>query len=340
MGTPPFSLKEKRDIAESEKQEKIDAIAAADERDSEMNITFGNLADDFLLWATNNKKSFKDDIGRYNNHIKKPLGDLPARSITAKHIDDLKTEMKIANLSDKTIHHTIGLIRAIYNKAAYWKTYTGQMPELKFDKFDNKRVEFLSFEEAAELLDKLKKVNDGTMYHQAVISLHAGLRFGEIAKLTWADVNFENRILTILDPKGIHTRTVHMTDSIHALLLELKSDESRMNDLCFPDQYGNRQKHVSNTFYRITNELFNKDVNDRRQKICFHSLRHTFCSWLAIQGVSLYEIQKLAGHSEIKMTARYAHLIPELQKKAIQSLEDSFKIEVKNIQKRRFSVVR
>ena len=54
----------------------------------------------------------------------------------------------------------------------------------------------------------------------------------------------------------------------------------------------------------------------------------------------MYEIKELAGHSDIKMTVRYAHLMPETKKKAIQTLEDSFKVEAKNIKKRRFRIVK
>ena len=43
----------------------------------------------------------------------------------------------------------------------------------------------------------------------------------------------------------------------------------------------------------------------------WHSNRHTFCSWLAMAGASIKEIQELAGHKTITMSARYSHLSPE-----------------------------
>jgi integrase len=43
----------------------------------------------------------------------------------------------------------------------------------------------------------------------------------------------------------------------------------------------------------------------------WHNNRYTFCSWLAMAGVSIKEIQELAGHKTITMSARYAHLAPE-----------------------------
>jgi hypothetical protein len=51
------------------------------------------------------------------------------------------------------------------------------------------------------------------------------------------------------------------------------------------------------------------------------TLRHTFASWLALQGTSLYEIKELMEHKSIKMTERYAHLMPNVKIKAVNKLE-------------------
>lgn len=59
------------------------------------------------------------------------------------------------------------------------------------------------------------------------------------------------------------------------------------------------------------NELFNDGVSDIKHRIMIHTLRHTFASHLAISGTPLQIIQKLLNHKDIKMTMRYAHLLPE-----------------------------
>ena len=48
-------------------------------------------------------------------------------------------------------------------------------------------------------------------------------------------------------------------------------------------------------------------LNDR---LHFHSLRHTFATWLVQSGVGIYEVQKLMGHSSVAVTQVYAHLAP------------------------------
>jgi site-specific recombinase XerD len=59
---------------------------------------------------------------------------------------------------------------------------------------------------------------------------------------------------------------------------------------------------VSKTFKAYARKA---GLND---KLHFHSLRHTFASWLVQDGVSIYEVQKLLGHSSVKVTEVYSHL--------------------------------
>ena len=68
----------------------------------------------------------------------------------------------------------------------------------------------------------------------------------------------------------------------------------------------------------------NEGVNDRRQRVIFHSLRHTFASWLAIEGTPLYSIAKLMGHKSISMSERYSHLSPDHKKDIVIGLERMF----------------
>jgi len=70
--------------------------------------------------------------------------------------------------------------------------------------------------------------------------------------------------------------------------------------------------------------LFNVGVDDRRQRVTFHTLRHSHASWLAIQGESLLVIKEALGHKDLKMTQRYAHLADEARRRAAERLEKDF----------------
>ena len=64
----------------------------------------------------------------------------------------------------------------------------------------------------------------------------------------------------------------------------------------------------------------NDGITDRRQKVVFHSLRHTFASWLALDGVDIYRIKELMRHKDITQTQRYAHLMPSDARAAVERL--------------------
>jgi len=78
---------------------------------------------------------------------------------------------------------------------------------------------------------------------------------------------------------------------------------------------------ISITFKRTVEELkLNEGIDDPRLKICFHSCRHSYASWLIEEGADLYTVQKLLGHKTNIMTQRYAHLSENRLREAAQSL--------------------
>jgi len=93
----------------------------------------------------------------------------------------------------------------------------------------------------------------------------------------------------------------------------------------FLSSKGGRVLEVSDSYSRVVERLgFNEGIKDRRYKITFHSLRHTFASWLALQGEALLTIKELLGHKTLEMTLRYAHLMPDQKRAAPLRLEKSF----------------
>lgn len=51
-----------------------------------------------------------------------------------------------------------------------------------------------------------------------------------------------------------------------------------------------------------------------------HDLRHTFASFLIRQGIPLYHVSQLLGHSDIRITQRYAHLAPDYLRECLNVL--------------------
>ena len=302
-------------------------------------MTFEKLAEKYLKWSEQNKsREGIDDKSRYENHLKARFDKKRLDEISLFDLERMKSEMTKEKKSPKTISHCLGLIRQMYNKAMDWNLYHGENPIKKkrpgekkgiMPTVRNARDRFLSIEEAENLLMKLKRnhqikkeykeLKDPKLHDMALISLHTGARAGEIFNLRGNDVDLQNELITLRDTKNTETRYAPMTKEVKAILKRRMPED--LNAFVFTDNDGNKIKEVSKAFDRIVNSIgLNAGVEDRRKKVVFHSLRHTFASWLAIEGIPLYTIAKLMGHKSISMSERYSHLSPDHKKGAVNAV--------------------
>ena len=126
----------------------------------------------------------------------------------------------------------------------------------------------------------------------------------------------------IADPKSGASRSAYMTQTIKKVFENKKS--GKPEEWVFKDKEGKKFSEISRTFESVVLELgLNKGIEDPRQKVCFHTLRHTFASWLAIKGTPILTIKELLGHKTLIMTIRYAHLIPDQKRAAIEGIEEA-----------------
>ncbi len=289
---------------------------------------FSEMAKKYLEWVKENKSRDIEDKGRYENHLKEQLGNKHLSEISSFDVERLKSNLMKKELAPATIKHCLGLIRQIFQKAREWGFYQGDHPlkGVKMPVLNNKRERFLSHEEADLLLKELAAIKGRATHDQALLALHCGLRAGEIFNLKVQDIDFENGLIRILDPKNNENRTAYLNETVREML------ESRLRD--HKGEYvfsgrgttGCRIKVVSQTFDLVVKKLgFNEGIEDSRQRVVFHSLRHTFGSWLAIQGTPILTIRELLGHRSLTMTLRYAHLIPDMKRDATLALEANFK---------------
>ncbi len=325
MGLRPQSLKEQRQMemddrakAEAEKI-KIEAAQIAEEK---QNVTFGEVAEQFIEWGKANKKSWKDDENRYNQRLKTPLGRLKIKDVSNAYIDTLKAGW-LKKVSPKTVDHYLSLIHSIFEHAIKSLKIEIQNPikDVKRPVYDNKKTRFFSHAQAAQLLEYLNKKRTMTTHDQTILGLYAGLRFSEIAKLKWDDINLDTGLIEIRNTKTHLNRQAYITAPIEKMFRRRMADGAKDPVYVFRSRNGKQQKHVSSHFYRAMDILgFNSPGMSRVDTFDFHSTRHTFASWLASTGISLYEIMALMGHQDISQTQRYAKLLPETKRRAVEQL--------------------
>lgn len=318
----PTRLSEKREIEDNLKA----AAKAEQERLEKETVSFDAFfTDTYLPQAKADKKprSVKREEGLYDKWIKDVIGRFPLKDIAPFHLEKLKKVMAEGKQSPRSIEYALAIIRQVFNTARRLGSYVGDSPtsQVKAPKVDNGRMRFLTREEAAALLDALK-AKSTDVHDMTVLSLFAGLRFGEIASLTWQDVDLNKGVLTVRDAKA-GSRYAFLTKQAVDVLKS--RSQGKLSDYVFPSRKINREDQeqegqavkytigkmdrISVTFARTVEELkLNDGIDDPRLQICFHSCRHSYASWMIEQGADLYTVQKLLGHKTNVMTQRYAHL--------------------------------
>ena len=308
----PVTLRGKREIARTER-----------ERQEKQGITFGDyFINTFISQAILEKpRETKEKKSHFENWIKSVIGPLPFNEIGVLELEKIKTNMLTQGRAPRMIQYVFSTIRRVWNDAKTKGIVFEDCPtkKIKLDRFDNKRARYLTHDEADRFLDELKKKNE-SLWLMALISLHSGLRFGEIASLRWGDIDAGRKIIGIRHSKGGFSRYGRMTEEMRQVLSGM--EQGKREELLFTDSNTNRMKRPSKIFSAVIDDLgLNEGVTDARQKLTFHSLRHTYASWLVDRGIGLYDVQKLLGHRSSQLTERYSHLSDERLTQDVKELE-------------------
>ena len=320
-GEGATSLAEKRQKAEVKRK----VEEAEREQEQLRAVSFGQVFNnDYMPNARLNKSKVSCDKedGFYRNWISGVLGDKPLVEIAPFDLERLKKVMLDAGKSPKTTHYCLAVVRQVFNFAKRNGVFHGDNPVtfVKKPTADNRRLRFLTHEEADRLLVALAD-RSSDVHDMALLSLHCGLRAGEIFSLKWQDVDLGRGVLSLLDTKSGKCRAAIMTDAVKDMLAARQA-VTILSGLVFPSRTGERIVEMSNTFQLVADGMgLNNGVTDRRQKVVFHTCRHSFASWLVEQGVDLYTVKELMGHGSLSMTERYSHLSPDKLRRAVKTLE-------------------
>jgi len=227
-------------------------------------------------------------------------------AINAEAIQFFQTKCQKAAAANKTINNRVAVLSSIL-RMAYKQRLIVNMPEIKLLKLDKLPPKCFGDDQVKTILDKAT----GLVRDVAVVALNTGMRSGEMRRLKWDDVDFENNQIIVRISKNKRFRVIPLNDMLKSHLREMKLRnkqfvfELRGLPCCDSALY--------KPFKRFLRGLnIEGDV---------HSLRHTVATRLARKGESLYIISKILGHSTIKTTERYAHLRSVDLESAVDALQ-------------------
>jgi len=180
---------------------------------------FKDVAAKYLEWASQNQtRNGREDTYRYKKYLSPVLDNKRLNEISSFDLERLKSQLMKVGLAPGTVKHCLVIFRQIFNKAVSWGMYKGDNPikGVKMPVLQNQRERFLSHEEAHLLLLELKKTSK-QLHDMAVISLHCGLRAGELFALKGQDLDFENGLMHVADPKNKESRKAFMTEDVKTI---------------------------------------------------------------------------------------------------------------------------
>ena len=241
----------RKSLIEKENQRKLD-----EEKKAKDNITFGDVFERYIEQAFQDKahKTCTDEQSKYTHWIKPLFENKPMKDISPFLLEKLKKEMADKEKTPRTISYVLAVVRQVFNYAKNHGLFNGDNPVSKVKKpsEDNRRVRFLSYEEADLLLNELAKISP-MLHNVALLSPHCGLRAGEIFNLEWTDVDLKDGTLLIKDTKSGRNRHAIMTQDVRKMLENIVQDKN--SEIVFPSRKGGKITEVSRTFDRVVERL-------------------------------------------------------------------------------------
>ena len=319
--TPPFTYKEiltaRADDLAAIEQAELDKQLGQEQQNR---LVLNNMFQEYCT-VHSTKVSLNTEQSYFKTWIKPALGKKCLDEIKLLDLERIRLKMHKAGRAPQTIAHVKNIVRQVFHYAIDHDLYYGPVPTLKFlkkQRYNNKRERFLSYREADELLAEIR-LHSRQCYEMAKVSLYTGMRFGEVAGIRWQHINLSQRTIFIAEPKNDTSRTSLIDPDIIELFNSMT--QGAPDELVFPSTNGKVMIQVSDTFNRSVVKLgLNTGISDRRLKVVFHTLRHTYASWMANLGVPTQVISRVLGHASATMTDRYTHINDNSVQEAVMAV--------------------
>ena len=341
------------DAKYADKHEEI-FVATETTVDEWFDVWINNIVRDL---APNTVRNYRE---RYVQNIQPVIGKMLIANVKPMHCKKVLVQMD-ENYAGSTIRQTYITMGTMFKAAKMNDViYKHPMDGVRYNKPVRapSDIKFLTREEQRLFLEAAKKTHN---YYQFALVLETGLRTGELIGLTFDDIDYETRTLTVSKtmefryteqiwragpPKTIQSyRTIPLTDTAYEILKTLRDHRNERKESSLLSQEleyvdrrtGEARKFVMRDLVFInwrTGEptknssydtfLYKLCDNAGIKRVCMHALRHTYATRAIECNIQPSVLKRLLGHASIKTTVdRYVHTTNE-------SLEEAVKLFQKN----------
>jgi integrase len=244
-------------------------------------------------------------LGKLQERLGGP--ERPLHEIRGEDVSTLKDDLLREGRSAATVNQYVAYLRAVMRRAVGEWGVTLDLPPMRPLRLRNARSRCLTVEEEASLASALE--DRPALAALVRFLLGSGARLSEATGLRWQDVDLGESLVTFRSTKNGETRTVPLSSDLRGFLVALRGEQGSAAAPWVLPYYTVR---TAPRRYRNPHGAFKAAC--RRGTLAdlrIHDLRHTFASRLVARGVSLYQVSRLLGHKDVRMTQRYSHLSVE-----------------------------
>lgn len=306
--------------------------------------TFGEILN---MWMDNNRIKLKGaTINKYQNlidtHILPTLGHIKITELTATIINTFLSEkLKCGRLDKKgglspTYVKSIMLIINAAIQYAVQEKYCSPLNTPICKPVDSKtEIQILSLDEQRRL-DAYLRLEKNPTNIGILLSLHMGLRLGEICALSWNDVDFTNQIIKVRHTVarvrdqslqlGRKTCLIIDRPKTKASIRDIPIPSSLLPELYFWNKTSTSKYVVSEKDTFVSPRTFEYRYHCILSKsgvksVNYHALRHTFATRCIEAGVDIKSLSEILGHSNVGVTLNtYVHSSIEMKRTQLEKL--------------------
>lgn len=237
--------------------------------------------------------------------------DRDVRSVTARDLDWLIDRLKTTERnSNATINRKLSALSKILKTAERYDPEF-RMPRIEKLREPEGRTKVFTDDEIEAMCVAARDLGKPWLADLIIIGMDTGLRLSEIINLRYDDVLTATKgdlWITVRESKNGKSRRIPCTSRVVEILQTHRTHGREVFDQTFP-----HKSAVQTAWGQVRSHMGRQNDKDW----VFHTLRHTFCSNLVRNGVDVLTVAKLAGHSSIQVTMRYAKLAPDNLSEAI-----------------------
>lgn len=267
----------------------------------------------YLPYVKSYKRSWGTDDSMIRNHIVPQLGGRPMGAVLPPDLARFVEQMKERGYAPGTCNRALVLLRYGYTLALRWKLpgiAVNPVLEIRSQRNDNKIERFLTEEQVTHLMQCVRQSENEMLFYIVMFLLYTGARKREVLDARWEDVDWAQKSWRIPKTKSGKVRHIPLSSGALQLLRALQAWCASQPDLAGRDHvFANPQTGLPFVSFYYSWDTARKQAGLPELRV--HDLRHSFASFLVNAGRSLYEVQELLGHADIRTTSRYAHLSRE-----------------------------